>query len=79
MEFERKELEEIKLCLEDRATKVNEELKNLKLANWENIGGMQNMYANKKAFEEHRDFAIGTHIEELEQIDNLLERIYEEM
>lgn len=37
MEFERKELEEIKLCLEDRATKVNEELKNLKLANWETL------------------------------------------
>lgn len=79
MEFEREEVEEIRLCLEERSRHLTELSKELEKAEWNNIGGMQNMYANEQAFNEHKKAMLETQKNEIENIDNILERIYEEV
>lgn len=79
MEFEREEVEEIRLCLEERQRNLGKTIEELEKANWENIGGMQNMFASKQAFDDYKKNMIDTHNKEIEDIDKILERIYEEM
>lgn len=54
MEFEREEVTEIRLSLEERQRNLGKTIEELEKANWENIGGMQNMFASKQAFDDYK-------------------------
>lgn len=79
MEFEKKEIEIIKNALEERGRVLLKYLKEWDITTWENLGSMQEMYANKQAFEQHKENIMNIWNEEYEQIDKMLERIYEEI
>lgn len=79
MEFEREEVEEIRLSLDQRRRVLTEHIEELEKSSWENIGSMQNMFVSEQAFDYNKKNIMDAHNREIEQIDNMLERIYEEM
>lgn len=79
MEFTENELETIKTCLEERQIQLNKYIKEWEKAKWDNIGSMQNMYANEQAFNEHKEMLIKNWKQENEKIDSILTQVETEL
>mgnify|MGYP003299171761 CR=1 FL=1 len=67
----------IRQALEEKQNKRTEDLEFWKNLEWENIGDLKNMYADKQAFETHKKGLIEDMTEDINIIENLLERMYE--
>lgn len=79
MELEINEIKLVKVCIEERQRQLNKNIDEWAKIEWDNLGGMQNMYANKQAFEDMKDATLKTLIRENNDLEELLERIYEEI
>lgn len=67
----------IRQALEEKQNKRTKDFEFWKNLEWENIGDMKNMYADKQAFETHKKGLMEDMAEDINIIENLLERIYE--
>lgn len=79
MNFEYNDLIIIRTSLEERGEKVLNNIKQWSDLEWNNIGSMQNMYANEQAFNDQKKSMLEIWNEECDKIDKMLERIYEEI
>lgn len=79
MNFEYNDLIIIRTSLEERGEKVLNNIKQWNDLEWNNIGSMQNMYANEQAFNDQKKSMLEIWNEEYDKIDKMLERIYEEI
>lgn len=79
MNFEYNDLVIIRTSLEERGEKVLNNIKQWNDLEWNNIGSMQNMYANEQAFNDQKKSMLEIWNEEYDKIDKMLERIYEEI
>lgn len=79
MELEINEIKLVKVCIEERQRQLNRNIDEWAKMEWNNLSGMQNMYANKQAFEDMKDATLKTLIRENNDLEELLERIYEEI
>lgn len=78
MEFEQKEIELIKLCIIDRIEKNRNFIDQWTEYEWDKLGNLQNMYANKQAFQELKAELIENWKKELEELEELENKIDEE-
>ena len=58
MEFNYEELRIIEKGLEKRQMELSKDLKQWRSLEWENLGNLQNMYANKESFEVQKNDLI---------------------
>lgn len=79
MEFTENELETIKNYLEERQKQLNKYIEEWEKAQWNNIGDMQNMYANEQAFNDHKQMLIENWKQENTEIDNILTQVETEI
>lgn len=78
MEFEQKEVELIKLCIIDRIEKNRNFIIQWTGYEWDKLGNLQNMYANEQAFQELKAELIENWKKELEELEELENKIDEE-
>lgn len=78
MEFEQKEIELIKLCIIDRIEKNRDFIDQWTEYEWDKLGNLQNMYANEQAFQELKEELIRNWKKELEELEELENKIDEE-
>lgn len=78
MEFEQKEIELIKLCIIDRIEKNRNFIDQWTEYEWDKLGNLQNMYANEQAFQELKVELIKNWKKELEELEELENKIDEE-
>lgn len=78
MEFEQKEIELIKLCIIDRIEKNRDFIDQWTEYEWDKLGNLQNMYANEQAFQELKVELIKNWKKELEELEELENKIDEE-
>lgn len=79
MEFTENELGTIKNCLEERQKQLSKYIEEWEKAKWDNIGNMQNMYANEQAFNDHKKMLIENWKQENKEIDNIITQIETEI
>lgn len=81
MEFEKEELEIIKMSLEDKNRQLLEYTKQWKDLTWEDMAqnGMQQMYASEQAFNDHKEMLLNEWQRQMNIIDKVVEKIFEEI
>lgn len=72
-----KELNIIRKALQTQEEHNNKNIDTYNTMQWENIGDMQNMFANKESFEIFKDNALNNWKAENEEIENLIEKTFE--
>lgn len=72
-----KELNIIRKALQTQEEHNNKNIDTYNTMQWENIGDMQNMFANKESFEIFKNNALNNWKAENEEIENLIEKTFE--
>lgn len=72
-----KELNIIRKALQTQEEHNNKNIDTYNTMQWENIGDMQNMFANKESFEIFKTDALNNWKAENEEIENLIEKTFE--
>lgn len=86
MEFEKEELEIIKMSLEDKNRQLLEYTKQWKDLTWEDLkkigtneNGMQEMYNSEKGFYDHKKMLLNEWQRQMNTIDKVVEKIFKEI
>ena len=75
MKFSEKEMKLVERALQERCNQLMKFCKEWEKAEWNNIGSMQNLYANENAFNQMKEQMLKDWKAELEEIDELQEKI----
>lgn len=77
MKFNDEDLSLITRALNEREIQLTSFIREWTKATWDNIGGLQGLYANETAFKQYREQRLKEWKEELEEINKLQEKIEE--
>lgn len=75
MKFNEKELKLVERALTEREVQLTSFIREWSKAEWNNIGGMQNLYANENAFKSSKEQNLKEWKSEMEEIDKLKEKM----